>query len=152
MSASLTQVLLDGRPTNLYGCCIGLKGDWPALTKLGELIRHHGRESHVKESLGICHLCKAGQRGFDFHLYDYKTMKGARTDEMPWSEPSSLTTVIPQSQTNLPKFYKIDIFHTGHKGVMGDVCANAIATCTCQEYFRCCFAASNVLFIWCWAW
>ena len=57
------EVLLNGIPTDLHICVLGLKGDWPALTKLGCLTRHHGREASVKDGAGICHLCLAGQRG-----------------------------------------------------------------------------------------
>lgn len=121
------EVLLNGIPTDLHICVLGLKGDWPALTKLGCLTRHHGREASVKDGAGICHLCLAGQRGHEFHIFDYTKMKASRAPDWPWTKPSSLTTVIPQSPTQLDRFYKVDVFHTGHKGVMGDICANAIA-------------------------
>ena len=108
---------------------MGVKGDWPALCKLGGLNRHHGREAHQTASAGICHLCNAGQPGHDFHRYDFESMQKARTSDLPWTTPSSLTRHIPQSPSKTEMFYKIDLFHVGHKGVMGDVCANAIATC-----------------------
>ena len=127
-NSQFSKVLVDGTPTDLYFCVLGLKGDWPALTKLGNLVRHHGRESQKTESLGVCHLCKAGQPNHDFHKFGVTAMRDARTDVPPWSTPSSLTTIIPQDQTKLPDFYKIDLFHTGHKGVFGDLCANAIDT------------------------
>jgi len=107
---------------------LGVKGDWPALTKLGGLTRHHGREAHKTDSAGICHLCRAGQPGFNFHRFDFTSMQAARTEEMPWLRPSSLSRKVPQSPSKREQFYKIDTFHVGHKGVMGDLCANAIAT------------------------
>ena len=55
-------------------------------------------------------------------------MQAARTEEMPWLRPSSLSRKVPQSPSKREQFYKIDTFHVGHKGVMGDLCANAIAT------------------------
>lgn len=122
-------------------CCIGVKGDWPALCKLGNLQRHYGRESTVSESVGICHLCKAGQPDHPFHIYDYEKMKAARTDDPPWQKASDLTLVIPQSRDTkiMAAFFKIDLFHTGHKGVMSDVAANSIETILCiynQILFR----------------
>ena len=134
LSQPLAQVCLKDVSTPLYVCCIGLKGDWPALTKLGNLVRHHGREAHVKDGLGICHLCAAGQRGHDFHKFGYDEMLRSRTAELPWSKPSSLVSVIPQSPSKLEKFFKIDVFHSCHKGVMGDICANAIVTCTYHDF------------------
>ena len=87
------EVLLNGIPTDLHICVLGLKGDWPALTKLGCLTRHHGREASVKDGAGICHLCLAGQRGHEFHIFDYTKMKASRAPDWPWTKPSSLTTV-----------------------------------------------------------
>lgn len=109
---------------DLYFTLVGFKGDWPALVKLGHLNRHHGRDA--KESAGICHLCRAGQPGFDFNEFSFESMLAARTGDLPWDVPSPLTSVVPQDPTQLPKFYKVDIFHTCHKGVMADLCANAI--------------------------
>ena len=103
-----------------------MKGDWPALVKLGQITRHHGREA--KDSVGICHLCAAGQTNFDFNLFGYNDLVASRTDDLPWDTPSPLTATIPQDRTKLPMFYKVDIFHTCHKGVMADLCANAIVT------------------------
>ena len=132
------QVELGGRRTYLYVSLLGVKGDWPALTKLGGLTRHHGREAHKTESAGICHLCRAGQPGFNFHKFDFTSMQAARTGEMPWLRPSSLSRKVPQSPSKREQFYKIDTFHVGHEGVMGDLCANAIATCQLQTENKFC--------------
>ena len=117
---------------------MGGKGDWPALCKLGGLNRHHGREAHQTASAGICHLCDAGQPGHDFHRFDFTSMLKARTSDLPWTRPSSLSRHIPQSPSKKEMFYKIDLFHVGHKGVMGDVCANAIATCHIEDVLHMC--------------
>ena len=49
------------------------------------------------------------------------------TDDLPWDAPSPLTATIPQDCTKLPMFYKVEVFHTCHKGVMADLCANSHA-------------------------
>lgn len=121
-------VLLGDAQETLFVSCVGVKGDWPALCKLGGLNRHHGREAHQTASAGICHLCNAGQPGHDFHRFDFTSMLKARTSDLPWTRPSSLSKHIPQSPSKKEMFYKIDLFHVGHKGVMGDVCANAIVS------------------------
>ena len=65
-------------------------------------------------------------------------MLKARTSDLPWTRPSSLSKHIPQSPSKKEMFYKIDLFHVGHKGVMGDVCANAIATCHIEDVLHMC--------------
>ena len=142
--AFASEVMLQGSQLGLHVCCIGLKGDWPALCKLGNLQRHYGRESTVSESVGICHLCRAGQPNHPFHVFDYEKMKASRSDVAPWDKPSDLTLIIPQSRDPkiTPMFFKIDLFHTGHKGVMADVAANSIETTLCIICF-----VSAILFV-----
>lgn len=116
----------DGKP--YFFCCLGMKGDWPALTKIAFLERHHGREAYKSASKGICHLCMAGCPGFGFHRYDADAMRKAKVDAtLPWDRPSALTRLLPQDPMYLPHFYKIDLFHTCHKGQVGDLVANAFA-------------------------
>lgn len=126
---SPVEVTIKGTKKLLFFSCLGLKGDWPALVKLGKLQRHFGRTitSAGAESTGICHLCRAGQDGFSYNNFDYDTMlESRRLVEPPWSSPGALTTKIPQDQTRLAQFFKIDLFHTFHKGIFGDLAANAI--------------------------
>ncbi|CAE7272516.1 unnamed protein product, partial [Symbiodinium microadriaticum] len=49
---------------------IGVKGDWPILTRMGYLHRHFGRLAFGADREGICHLCMAGTVGVPFHEYD----------------------------------------------------------------------------------
>ena len=46
---------------------------------------------------------------------------------LPWKQPSPLLQV-PQDFSNPAAAYHIDIFHTFHKGLIGDLCSNSIAT------------------------
>lgn len=126
-----TQVFVQGEPRNLYFCCIAMKGDWPALAKIGGLSRHHLRDSSA-QSPGICHLCKAGQPGYEWHRFDFDHMSAMHegvAEPFKTCGGGPLTTVVPQPATLSGKagFFKPDIFHNCHKGVVGDLAANAIA-------------------------
>ncbi len=126
---SPVEVTIRGTKKSLFFSCVGLKGDWPALVKLGKLQRHFGRTSAGTESTGICHLCRAGQGGFPYNNFDYDAMlESRRLVALPWDSPGALSTKIPQDQERLAEFFKIDVFHTFHKGIFGDLAANAIET------------------------
>ncbi|CAK9038870.1 Uncharacterized protein SCF082_LOCUS22806 [Durusdinium trenchii] len=78
-----------GRRLYLVPLC--LKGDWPALAKIGTLTRHFGRKSDAKPGHGICHLCRADMEGFkDWHDVSFANMQAMREDlPMPWlKEPT----------------------------------------------------------------
>ena len=124
---SPVEVNVGGHRKWLYFSCIALKGDWPALVKLGKLERHFGHNGAGNS--GICHLCKAGQESHNYADFSYEAMLKAREDvPPPWVAVGGLTKYVPQDQSRLPEFYRIDIFHTFHKGVFGDLAANAIET------------------------
>ena len=46
---------------------------------------------------------------------------------VPWAKESDLTLNIPMDPQSKAKFFRIDVFHTCHKGVMADLAANIIA-------------------------
>lgn len=128
-------VEIEGVRRDLQFCVIGCKGDWPALAKIGRLKRHHGREQGEKAkgpAVGICHLCKAGMDGYPFHRFDFEAMKRMHHDvPEPFTVPRGgpLTSILPQPSCpeGPAHFYKPDVFHNCHKGLIGDLCANAIA-------------------------
>lgn len=115
----------EGLRRNCFFACLGMKGDWPALTKFGRLTRHHLRDG--KQQVGICHLCKAGMADYPWHHSSFAELDRMHQDVPgPWdNEPSSLLQV-PQDWSNPAAFYHIDVFHCFHKGIAGDFCANAI--------------------------
>ena len=58
---------------------IGLKGDWPALDKLGRLFRHFRREAYP-HGQGICHLCLANTAACPtWHECDFRAAPWIRT-------------------------------------------------------------------------
>ena len=116
----------------IYLCVIGCKADWPMLKKMGNLVRsHHGSRAGPGKGKGLCHLCLAGQPGHeDWHnIYD-GSWKETDTDDMaaPWSRPSPLTrlTPLPESMVFKTWFYRPDVFHTFHKGVMAELAGSTI--------------------------
>ena len=118
-----------GEQVPLFFCLLGMKGDWPGLVKIGRIERHHLRDTAKGHGVGVCHLCKAGQIGHEWHRWSTSSMESMLHEvDPPWSTPGALTTLIPQSENSKACFYKIDLFHTMHKGLVGDLCSNAVVT------------------------
>ena len=120
------EVVHRGAPCRLYGVVLGLKGDWPMLSKLGQLKSHFGRQADTpSDKSAICHLCKAGCQGFPYsdHTVDaawYQTYLQQR----PWTTPSPLMR-LPTLPTP-EQFYHFDIFHCMHKGLLAELAGSAI--------------------------
>ena len=131
-----TEVTQNGRSQRLFIITVGMKGDWPALTKFGNLSRHHGRQTRGgKPKDGICHLCMGGIDGFEWHDYTFANMQRMHNAAtLPWRTPSPFTQLIPHSQDCSASWYKIDIFHAFHKGILGDIAANGIEACARTTY------------------
>ncbi|CAE7832315.1 STRN3 [Symbiodinium sp. CCMP2592] len=125
------KLFYDGLQIRSGGCTqtwrvavLGLKADWPALDKLGRLLRHFRRESYPFKH-GICHLCMANTRQCpSWHECNFETAPwvqsiGGASYTIPWdpNKESGLTSKIPMAVEDKPKFYLIDLFHTCHKGV-----------------------------------
>ena len=109
---------------------IALKGDWPALIKLGGLQRHFGRVIAIddKAGKGICHLCQADQEGHkNWHDVSWENMSRMHAGApLPWDTDPSLVSAIPLPNEYKVDFFRIDMFHTLHKGVFGDIAANTL--------------------------
>lgn len=118
----------------IYLVPICMKGDWPALAKVGQLDRHFGRlvTTHGKPGKGICHLCCADQAGHEnWHDLTYENMLAMhRNSRPPWIAEPALVKAIPLKESDKAEFFRFDIFHTLHKGLMGDIAANGIVSWT----------------------
>ena len=118
----------------IYLVPISMKGDWPALAKIGSLTRHFGRLVTSGKSVGkgICHLCQADRPGFEnWHNLTYDNMvKMHDNAPFPWTEEPSLVAAIPLNDCDKAAFFRFDIFHALHKGFMGDIAANATVSWT----------------------
>lgn len=111
---------------------IAMKGDWPALAKIGQLTRTFGHQSdkNDEKAKGICHLCRADQQGLK-HWNDisFETMIEMRANNtLPWKKDPCLVTAVGLHDSDKADFFRIDVFHTLHKGFFGDIAANGIAT------------------------
>ena len=121
-------VQLDGKVKKTYLIPIGVKGDWQGLAKIGMLTRNYLRDAPTKEfGKGICHLCKGGLEHHPWHHVDHASMNRAHDGApLPWKKPSPLVSRVPGDPSRPAELFKIDLFHTCHKGCMADCAANAI--------------------------
>ena len=72
-------------------------------------------------------MCAAGQQHHAWHEHDFDLMhKMKQNVAAPWDSEPSLIQKIPQSPSMKPHFFKVDLFHTLHKGFFGDIAANSI--------------------------
>ena len=129
---------IDGVRQKIFLVTLGCKGDWPALAKLGNLVRHHGRvTSTAAFGKGICHLCAGGtEQHPHWHDTSFANMMAMRENvPAPWNTEPDLTKEIPMEISAKAKFFKVDIFHTCHKGLMADLGANIIEPCHVYQLF-----------------
>ena len=112
----------------IFPICISLKADWAGMAKVGCLKRSFMSDAPTKAfGRGICHLCKAGMESHPWHQVSFEEMERAHQNPpLPWTSPSPLTSIIPADPSRLPDFFRVDIFHTCHKGIIADAAANAI--------------------------
>ena len=122
------EIALDSKLRRIYLIPVGMKGDWPALSKVAGLVRHFGRVA-AGDGKGICHLCKADQLGYKrWHIADYAHMlEMHREVPTPWTKEPPLTASLGLKDSDRAAFYRIDMFHTLHKGIFADLAANIMA-------------------------
>lgn len=122
------EVVFQGTRIKFYGILLNLKGDWPMLSKLGNLKQHFGRKTKggaPTEQSAICHLCRAGCAGYPYHEFEinakwYETYLQRR----PWSTPSPFMRLPMPAAPEL--FFCFDMFHVTHKGVLAELTASAL--------------------------
>lgn len=143
LASQLTDAFYNGIPlkngTQLFLIPLACKGDWPALVKIGSLNRHFQRVSYSTKTPppGLCHLCKADQQHHkDWHDVSWDNMvKMKQGSALPWVKDPSLVLAVPTPNCYKAQFFRVDLFHTLHKGVMGDIAANAIVLWNSIVYF-----------------
>lgn len=121
---------VDGVDRQIYLAALGMKGDWPALSKIGGLVRHCGRDTPTSDSgPGICHLCRGGQSGHPWHDVSFQNMaKMRRGAPLPWKQEPGLLRPLKLQDKYKAEFFRFDLFHCCHKGLMADICANIVAS------------------------
>ena len=129
---------------------VGMKGDWPALDKLGRLNRHFRREAYP-HGKGICHLCMANTAvcpQWHQHCFDSAPWVATiATATRPWGhrKESSLTATVPMDPNLKPQFFLPDLFHTVHKGVHADLTGSAIEPWPWQMLGACSYTFNTSL-------
>ena len=125
----MTLKLNGGEEKRFFVALIGIKGDWPIQARIGNLQRHFSRKGvyKVSDKSGFCHLCRAGEAGYNPN--DYSEGAAWRSTFLkfpPWSSEGAFCRV-PQSSAK-EFMHKFDIFHTLHKGCFAELAGSGIAT------------------------
>ena len=117
----------------LFPVFICAKGDWPFLKKCGNLVRsHHQANALPGRGKGICHMCLAGTAAYSdwskCRAGSWLCSDSLNTLQPPWSNESALTARLCRNSDMWQKtwFYRPDLFHTIHKGVMAELTGSAI--------------------------
>ncbi|CAE7908201.1 unnamed protein product, partial [Symbiodinium necroappetens] len=114
---------------------LGVKGDLPALGKIGNFVRNYSRVPKKPSSktpcVGICWLCKAGQE-HPVHIpfEDFRPAAAWKTTafaERPWQEEPPILAAIPGLPDKPEAFFVTDFWHNFHNGLGKFWVANALA-------------------------
>ncbi|CAE7040423.1 unnamed protein product [Symbiodinium sp. CCMP2456] len=113
---------------------LAVKGDLPALAKIGNFERHYLRAPKRATSrsacIGVCWLCKAGQETPNVIPYeDYRETSLWRTtflSDNPWLTRPAILGSIPVDRTSEPFFFRTDLWHNWHNGLSKYFIANAM--------------------------
>ncbi|CAE7229954.1 unnamed protein product [Symbiodinium sp. CCMP2456] len=122
---------VGGKKTTFYVALIGVKGDWPIQARIGNLSRHFARKGvyEVSHKSGFCHLCRAGELGYDANDYGASaSWRDTYLKAVPWESEGPLCRV-PQSPAK-EFIHKFDLFHTAHKGVFAELAGSGLVVIT----------------------
>ncbi|CAE7339844.1 unnamed protein product [Symbiodinium sp. CCMP2456] len=116
-----------------HACILAVCGDWQWLVKSGNLQRSY---NHVvkatKEAAnpeGVCHLCRAGQRGYSFEHLDTRAPAWLSTflQQDPFLDPRSPLADLPHVPGAAATIFKFDVWHTCHLGICKALAGSALA-------------------------
>ena len=105
-----------------WAAVLHVVGDWQFLYKAGNMTRSYNNVAkHVQEAsapAGICHLCRAGQKSFEFEHIHLRTPSWLQTFclDAPFHQPSPLLQ-LPHVPGEQPRLFQFDFFHSWHLGV-----------------------------------
>lgn len=127
----------DGR--RYWGIVVGLIGDWPFLHKCGGFSRSFNniqRRAVVRsEPVGICHLCRAGQRNVSFEQLETRRPVWLSTMfvQDPFVEISPFAEKLLHEPGREAALWCFDWFHTMHLGVMKNFIGSVLALLSLEE-------------------
>ena len=104
---------------------LAVKGDLPALSKVGKFERHYLRAPKRANSknpcIGICWLCRAGQENPSHIPYeDFRECSEWRRtflSDKPWPTRPAIMGSMPVDQTAEPLIFRTDLWHNWHNGL-----------------------------------
>ena len=113
---------------------IGIKGDLPALGKIGNFVRNYSRVPKKavskKPCPGICWLCKAGQEHPEHIAFeDFRpgaAWEQTTFEERPWNTEPPVLAEIPCIPDQPEAFFMTDFWHNFHSGLAKFWVANAL--------------------------
>ena len=141
LAEELSYIQLEGfedtaRKKKFWAVCLGMTGDWPWLTKCGNLQRSYSNVSKHADSGGgnrracggICHLCRAGQPGVPFEEINTRNPGWKQTvlEQTPFADEIPFEFV-PHPPNELPLFFHFDLSHVWHLGVGRNFLGSALA-------------------------
>ena len=109
---------------------LGLKADWPALVKLGQIRRSFYADA-APHGKGICHLCMANTVACpDYSGNGWKETMHSDAFRAPWdAAPVLVSKLCPGLDLwHQAAFYRLDLFHICHKGVMAELAGSGLAS------------------------
>lgn len=112
---------------------LGLTGDAPFLREAGNHIRSFsnvGKSATATRLKGVYWLCTAGKSGGppfeDVRVTADWTKHCGPHNPLPWDTPGPLLAHLPVNEDDVASFYKPDMFHVMHAGVLKDFSASAL--------------------------
>ena len=133
-SKALEVGVLNFRGERFHAACLNACGDWMWLHKAGNLQRTYNNVPKrplvpTSKPGGICHLCHAGRKGYDFENLGYsppwlQTMH--LPGDQPWKSRPVLLDLV-HDRTKPAAFFAFDIWHAMHLGVAKTFCASVLA-------------------------
>ena len=106
----------DRQGQTWYGILVGVKGDSPALAKMGKLTATF---QHLGKDKRICHLCMAGLTGLPWEdMTPRASWQSTVYDERPWDSGNvSGVLSIPYDTSKPEAVFKNDAFHVVKYGI-----------------------------------
>ncbi|CAK9096906.1 Uncharacterized protein SCF082_LOCUS45475 [Durusdinium trenchii] len=125
-----------------WAMVIGVCGDWPWLVKAGDMNRSYmNLQKHIRAGAvddnkgGICHLCEAGRRRYNFEQIETRRPDWLQSmhQSSPFRDEGSPLLNIPHSLSQGAGLFKWNVFHTWHLGVSKSYIGSVLVLLAEQE-------------------
>ena len=120
---------------------LAAKGDLPALSKIGNLLRTFGHAPRAARSRkpcrGVCWLCLAGQERDDAHgreAFPFEDMSMSPCweptiyKELPWVTTPKILEGLDLDDARAIEFFQTDFFHNAHLGTLKSFTSSALVS------------------------